>query len=154
MAQRVADILVETLQAAGVKRCYGIVGDTLNQIARAISVSDIEWVHMRHEEAGAFAARAARSRSAGRKGQSDAARDAAVAIREAGGRGRNGGLHRQGHAARQGPRRLGDDRGEHTLTVPARRIARRRTSNARSDLSAILPWLANLSVDMLPTTRH
>jgi pyruvate dehydrogenase (quinone) len=56
MTQRVADILVETLQAAGVKRCYGIVGDTLNQIARAINVSDIEWVHMRHEEAGAFAA--------------------------------------------------------------------------------------------------
>jgi pyruvate dehydrogenase (quinone) len=46
MTQRVADILVQTLQAAGVKRCYGIVGDTLNQIARAIDVSDIEWVHM------------------------------------------------------------------------------------------------------------
>src|ERR1700748_892015 len=56
MTKRVADLLVETLQAAGVKRCYGIVGDTLNQIARAINVSDIEWVHMRHEEAGAFAA--------------------------------------------------------------------------------------------------
>src|ERR1700734_626981 len=56
MSKRVADVLVETLQAAGVKRCYGIVGDTMNQIARAINVSDIEWVHMRHEEAGAFAA--------------------------------------------------------------------------------------------------
>jgi pyruvate dehydrogenase (quinone) len=56
MSKRVADVLVETLQSAGVKRCYGIVGDTLNQIARAINVSDIEWVHMRHEEAGAFAA--------------------------------------------------------------------------------------------------
>jgi pyruvate dehydrogenase (quinone) len=41
---------------AGVKRCYGIVGDTLNQIARAIHERKIEWVHMRHEEAGAFAA--------------------------------------------------------------------------------------------------
>ena len=29
--------MVETLQASGVKRCYGIVGDTLNQIARAIN---------------------------------------------------------------------------------------------------------------------
>jgi len=48
--------VVETLQAAGVKRCYGIVGDTLNRIAHAIDVSEIEWVHMRHEEAGAFAA--------------------------------------------------------------------------------------------------
>jgi pyruvate dehydrogenase (quinone) len=56
MSKRVADILVETLQAAGVKRCYGIVGDTLNRIAHAIDKSEIDWVHMRHEEAGAFAA--------------------------------------------------------------------------------------------------
>src|ERR1700688_2568839 len=56
MSKRVADVLIEILQAAGVKRCYGIVGDTLNRIAHAIHESDIEWVHMRHEEAGAFAA--------------------------------------------------------------------------------------------------
>jgi pyruvate dehydrogenase (quinone) len=56
MSKRVADVLVETLQAAGVKTCYGIVGDTLNRIAHAIDVSEIDWVHMRHEEAGAFAA--------------------------------------------------------------------------------------------------
>src|SRR5277367_462354 len=56
MTKRVADVLVETLQAAGVKRCYGIVGDTLNRITSAIHESKIEWVHMRHEEAGAFAA--------------------------------------------------------------------------------------------------
>ena len=36
MTKRVADVLVETLQAAGVKRCYGIVGDTLNRITHAI----------------------------------------------------------------------------------------------------------------------
>src|SRR5271169_2982630 len=58
MSKRVADVIVETLQAAGVKRCYGIVGDTLNRIAHAIHESEIEWVHMRHEEAGAFAASA------------------------------------------------------------------------------------------------
>src|SRR6201995_4316548 len=58
MSKRVADVLVETLQAAGVKRRYGIVGDTLNRIAHAIHESEIEWVHMRHEEAGAFAASA------------------------------------------------------------------------------------------------
>jgi pyruvate dehydrogenase (quinone) len=58
MSKRVADILIETLQAAGVKRCYGIVGDTLNRIAHAIRESEIAWVHMRHEEAGAFAASA------------------------------------------------------------------------------------------------
>src|SRR6202049_1346824 len=56
MGKRVADVLVETLQAAGVKRCYGIVGDTLNRITDAIHQSEIEWVHMRHEEAGGFAA--------------------------------------------------------------------------------------------------
>src|SRR5580693_3876429 len=58
MGKRVADVLIETLQAAGVKTCYGIVGDTLNRIAHAIDRSEIDWVHMRHEEAGAFAAQA------------------------------------------------------------------------------------------------
>src|SRR5258706_1911774 len=58
MGKRVADLLVETLQAAGVRTCYGIVGDTMNRIAHAIDRSKIDWVHMRHEEAGAFAATA------------------------------------------------------------------------------------------------
>src|SRR6202161_832853 len=58
MSKRVADVLIATLQAAGVERCYGIVGDTLNQIAHIIDLSEINWVHMRHEEAGAFAAQA------------------------------------------------------------------------------------------------
>jgi pyruvate dehydrogenase (quinone) len=58
MSKRVADVLIETQQAAGVKNCYGIVGDTLNRIAHAIDRSEIDWVHMRHEEAGAFAAQA------------------------------------------------------------------------------------------------
>src|SRR5271168_2507333 len=58
MSKRVADVLIETLQAAGVKNCYGIVGDTLNRIAHAIDRSEINWVHMRHEEAAAFAAQA------------------------------------------------------------------------------------------------
>jgi hypothetical protein len=35
-SKRVADLLVETLQTAGVKTCYGIPGDTLNRIAHAI----------------------------------------------------------------------------------------------------------------------
>jgi len=56
MTKRVADLLIETLQEAGVKTCYGVVGDTLNRIAHAIDQSEIDWVHMRHEEAGAFAA--------------------------------------------------------------------------------------------------
>src|SRR5258705_1208199 len=58
MTKRVADLVVDSLQAAGVRSCYGIVGDTLNRIAHAIDRSEIDWVHMRHEEAGAFAAQA------------------------------------------------------------------------------------------------
>src|SRR3984893_12495307 len=56
MSKRVADLVIETLQAAGVRSSYGIVGDTLNRIAHAIDRSEIDWVQMRHEEAGAFAA--------------------------------------------------------------------------------------------------
>jgi len=57
MAQRVADLMVEILAEAGAQRCYGIVGDTLNHFTDAIHHSKkLEWVHMRHEEAGAFAA--------------------------------------------------------------------------------------------------
>src|ERR1700759_3091615 len=58
MSKRVAAVVVETLEGVGVKTCYGIVGDTLNRIAHAIDRSGIDWVHMRHEEAGAFAAQA------------------------------------------------------------------------------------------------
>jgi thiamine pyrophosphate-dependent acetolactate synthase large subunit-like protein len=56
MSKKVAQVIVETLQSAGVKNCYGIVGDTLNQFAASLSRSDIKFVHMRHEEAGAYAA--------------------------------------------------------------------------------------------------
>jgi pyruvate dehydrogenase (quinone) len=58
MAEKVAKIIVDTLEAAGVRNCYGIVGDTLNLIAGYIERSGIDWVSMRHEEAGAFAAQA------------------------------------------------------------------------------------------------
>src|SRR5271154_1994753 len=56
MSKKVGQVIVETLQSAGVKNCYGIVGDTLNTIATGISRSEIRFVHMRHEEAGAYAA--------------------------------------------------------------------------------------------------
>lgn len=53
----VADQFAETLAAAGVKRIYGIVGDSLNGITDAICrQGKIEWFHVRHEEVGAFAA--------------------------------------------------------------------------------------------------
>ena len=53
----VADLIVETLQEAGVERMYGVVGDSLNGLTEAIrSRGVIRWMHMRNEEAGAFAA--------------------------------------------------------------------------------------------------
>jgi len=56
MSKRVAEIVVDSLQQAGVRRCYGIVGDTLNHVTDAIHGSGIDWVHVRHEEVAAFAA--------------------------------------------------------------------------------------------------
>ena len=56
----VAEQLIETLIAAGVKRVYGIVGDSLNAVTEAIRQRQdkIQWVQVRHEEAAAFAAQA------------------------------------------------------------------------------------------------
>jgi pyruvate dehydrogenase (quinone) len=57
MAKRVADLLVDVLVKAGVQRIYGVPGDSLNGITDSIRTRDnIEWVGMRNEEAGAFAA--------------------------------------------------------------------------------------------------
>src|SRR6201994_5020890 len=57
MVKTVADQFAETLAAAGVKRIYGIVGDSLNGLTDAIRrQGKIEWVHVRHEEVAAFAA--------------------------------------------------------------------------------------------------
>src|SRR5271155_5406198 len=57
MAKRVADLLVDVLVKAGVERIYGVPGDSLNGITDSIRTREnIEWVGMRNEEAGAFAA--------------------------------------------------------------------------------------------------
>ena len=57
MAQTVADQFAEVLAAAGVKRIYGIVGDSLNGLTDALRrQGKIAWVHVRHEEVAAFAA--------------------------------------------------------------------------------------------------
>jgi pyruvate dehydrogenase (quinone) len=54
---RIANIIVDTLASVGVKRVYGVPGDSLNGITDAIRTHKaIDWVHMRNEEAGAFAA--------------------------------------------------------------------------------------------------
>ena len=57
MAKTVADQFAEILAAAGVKRIYGIVGDSLNGLTDALRrQGKIEWAHVRHEEVAAFAA--------------------------------------------------------------------------------------------------
>jgi pyruvate dehydrogenase (quinone) len=57
MARNVADGLWEMLVSAGVRRCYGIVGDALNPVIDALRRNgSVEFVHVRHEEYGVFAA--------------------------------------------------------------------------------------------------
>jgi pyruvate dehydrogenase (quinone) len=57
MAKTVGDRLWEMLISAGVRRCYGIVGDALNPVIDAMRRNGgIDFVHVRHEEYGAFAA--------------------------------------------------------------------------------------------------
>jgi pyruvate dehydrogenase (quinone) len=57
MARKVADIMWNMLANAGVQRCYGIVGDALNPVIDALRRNGkIEFIHVRHEEYGVFAA--------------------------------------------------------------------------------------------------
>lgn len=56
MPKKVAEIVVDALQKAGAKRVYGIPGDTINHFTDAVAKSDLRWITVRHEEAGAFAA--------------------------------------------------------------------------------------------------
>lgn len=55
--QKLADALVETLVSSGVKRIYGLIGDSLNPIGNAVRLNgNIEWIPVRHEETAALAA--------------------------------------------------------------------------------------------------
>lgn len=57
MAKNVADQLVEMLVNAGIKRIYAVTGDSLNNVNDAVRrEGSIEWIHVRHEETGAYAA--------------------------------------------------------------------------------------------------
>src|SRR5690242_12416009 len=57
MGKRVADVLVDALVLAGVRRVYGICGDSLNGVTDSIRArGEITWASVRHEEAAAFAA--------------------------------------------------------------------------------------------------
>jgi pyruvate dehydrogenase (quinone) len=52
----VADLIAETLEEAGVRRIYGLVGDSLNGITESLRQRQrIDWVHVRHEEILRFA---------------------------------------------------------------------------------------------------
>jgi pyruvate dehydrogenase (quinone) len=53
----VADNVIATVKASGVRRVYGLPGDSLNGFTDALRRDgDLEWVHVRHEEAAGFAA--------------------------------------------------------------------------------------------------
>lgn len=53
----VAELIVEALHQAGVRRIYGVVGDSLNALTEALrKQGELAWIHTRHEEAAAFAA--------------------------------------------------------------------------------------------------
>ena len=55
--QSVADIIADTLHNVGVRRIYGIVGDSLNGLTDSLRRKrNIDWIHVRHEESAAFAA--------------------------------------------------------------------------------------------------
>lgn len=57
MAKKVANQLVETLSEAGVKRIYAVTGDSLNEVNEAVRKNEeVQWIHVRHEETGAYAA--------------------------------------------------------------------------------------------------
>ena len=57
MARIAADFITEALKQAGIKRVYGVVGDSLNGFTDSLRrLGGIEWIHTRHEEAAAFAA--------------------------------------------------------------------------------------------------
>lgn len=57
VAQKIADALISILDSSGVKRIYGLIGDSLNPIGEAVRVNgNIDWVHVRNEETAALAA--------------------------------------------------------------------------------------------------
>src|SRR3954447_21153247 len=59
MSFTIADLIVETLEKAGVRRVYGLPGDSLNGLTDALRRNgNLAWQHVRHEESAAFAASA------------------------------------------------------------------------------------------------
>lgn len=68
MARKIAEQLIDTLVRSGVQRIYAVTGDSLNEVNEAVRKNDkIQWIHVRHEETGAYAA-AAEAQLTGRLG--------------------------------------------------------------------------------------
>ena len=59
MAKKIAEQLIDTLVESGVERIYAVTGDSLNEVNEAVRKNNkIQWIHVRHEETGAYAAAA------------------------------------------------------------------------------------------------
>lgn len=57
MAKKVAEQLIETIKHAGIKHIYAVAGDSLNEVNEAVRKDkEVKWIHVRHEETGAYAA--------------------------------------------------------------------------------------------------
>ena len=68
MAKKIAEQLINTLAESGVERIYAVTGDSLNEVNEAVRKNNkIKWIHVRHEETGAYAA-AAEAQLTGRPG--------------------------------------------------------------------------------------
>ena len=68
MAKKIAELLIDTLVKSGVEHIYAVTGDSLNEVNEAVRKNDqIKWIHVRHEETGAYAA-AAEAQLTGRPG--------------------------------------------------------------------------------------
>ena len=68
MAKKIAEQLIDTLVESGVERIYAVTGDSLNEVNEAVRKNNkIQWIHVRHEEPGAYAA-AAEAQLTGRIG--------------------------------------------------------------------------------------
>lgn len=52
----ISEVMVKQLELAGIKRIYGLIGDSLNRLGQAVRNSNIDWVAVRHEEVAAYAA--------------------------------------------------------------------------------------------------
>lgn len=57
MGKKVAEQLIETIKHAGIRHIYAVTGDSLNEVNDAVRKDDdVKWIHVRHEETGAYAA--------------------------------------------------------------------------------------------------